>query len=83
MLFMAADLSPRERQVMDLTCDGYTLKEIAYELGISESAARHLRDRAVGKYGAPSTTVAAIIHDRRSRRRSRRAVTEQDTLGLA
>lgn len=83
MLFMVADLSTREREVMDLLCDGYAIKEVAHRLGMTERAARHLRDRAVAKYGVPNTTAAAVIHDRRRSRRRPKGDRGEPTLGLA
>ena len=35
------DLTPRERQIISLTCQGMKAKDLAYHLSISESTARH------------------------------------------
>jgi len=49
-----AQLSERERQICELILQGYTLKVIATELGISETSAATYRKRAYQKLGIPS-----------------------------
>jgi len=44
-------LTERERQVVRLSADGNSPKEIAYELGVSHSTVRVLLMRAAQKYG--------------------------------
>ena len=50
-----ADLSPREREVMHLVCDGSTTKEIAASLGIGAKTAENHRSRILAKLGFSNT----------------------------
>jgi DNA-binding NarL/FixJ family response regulator len=49
------DLSPREREVMHLVCDGATTKEIARALDIGVKTAENHRSRILGKLGFGNT----------------------------
>lgn len=50
---MAADLSPRQREVAELVARGYSDKKIARDLGCSpETVAQHIRDAAARIPGA-------------------------------
>ncbi len=66
------DLTNRQEEVLGLTADGLTLGEIAHRLGIAVPTVRKHRDHAVALLGAPNTTAAAVLFDRR-RRKVRRA----------
>jgi DNA-binding NarL/FixJ family response regulator len=44
-------LTPREQQILHLVIDGRTQKEVAFELGVSESTVRVLYSRAMKKLG--------------------------------
>lgn len=48
-------LSPREREVLHLVCDGATTKEIANKLGISVKTAENHRSRILSKLGFSNT----------------------------
>jgi DNA-binding NarL/FixJ family response regulator len=52
-------LTQREREVLDLVCDGYTNAEIAAELVISPRTADHHVSAILAKLGASSRTDAA------------------------
>lgn len=54
------DLTRREEQVIDLIADGHSVTETAAIMGISYQTARKMRDNAVRKLDAPSTTAAAV-----------------------
>ncbi|MEW6272911.1 MAG: response regulator [Thermodesulfobacteriota bacterium] len=49
-----ATLTPRERQVLQLVCEGKTSKEIAQALGASVNTIQNHRARIMRKMGAPS-----------------------------
>lgn len=49
------DLSPREREVLHLVCDGATTKEIARALGIGVKTAENHRSRILEKLGLSNT----------------------------
>lgn len=44
-------LTPREKDVLELVCDGLTSKAIAHELGISEQAVKAHVSRLFRKFG--------------------------------
>jgi DNA-binding NarL/FixJ family response regulator len=46
-----AQLSPRERQILDLVTGGCSAKEVAYDLGLSDATVRVLYSRAMRKLG--------------------------------
>jgi DNA-binding CsgD family transcriptional regulator len=52
------NLTPRERQVLELAAQGHTHKLIAYQLGLSDSTVRVLLARAAKRLGAKTTTAA-------------------------
>jgi DNA-binding NarL/FixJ family response regulator len=49
------DLSPREREVMHLVCDGATTKEVARALNIGIKTAENHRSRVLSKLGLSNT----------------------------
>jgi len=61
-------LSGRERQICEFILQGYALKTIAAELGISETSAATYRKRAYQKLGIPSKgKLVALFQSRQSR----------------
>lgn len=56
-----ADLSPRQREILDLVAAGRTSKEIASELGISESTVNWHISNAFGRLGASSRAEAVAL----------------------
>jgi len=46
-----APLTPRERQIVDSVLSGRTTKEIAFDLGVSDTTVRVLYSRAMKKLG--------------------------------
>lgn len=59
--FKAANLSPREREVLGLYASGFALKQVAHQLGMKDSTAKEHIDRVRQKYsgvgrGAPTKT---------------------------
>jgi DNA-binding NarL/FixJ family response regulator len=44
-------LSPRERQILELVTSGCSAKEVAYDLGLSDATVRVLYSRAMRKLG--------------------------------
>lgn len=50
-----------ERRIMALTAAGLTLTQIGFELGMSETTARHCRDRIYEKLGARNAAHAVAI----------------------
>lgn len=61
------ELSPRERQVMELVCQGFTGQEIGERLAISSRTVEIHRRNAVNKIGGKNQTEAAVIFDRMTR----------------
>jgi DNA-binding CsgD family transcriptional regulator len=55
---MASQLSPRQREILDLVAEGRTSKEIAVELGISESTVKWHLANAFERLGASSRAEA-------------------------
>jgi DNA-binding CsgD family transcriptional regulator len=55
---MASQLSPRQREILDLVAEGRTSKEIAVELGISESTVNWHLANAFERLGASSRAEA-------------------------
>lgn len=53
-------LSPREQQVLSLAAQGFTNKEIAYRLGISDRTVQFHMNSVFNKTGTSSRTEAAI-----------------------
>jgi DNA-binding NarL/FixJ family response regulator len=49
------DLTPREREVFHLVCEGRTTKEVARELGIGVKTAENHRSRILDKLGLSNT----------------------------
>jgi DNA-binding NarL/FixJ family response regulator len=47
----SSQLSPRERQILDLINAGRTHKEVAFDLGLSDATVRVLYARAMRKLG--------------------------------
>jgi DNA-binding CsgD family transcriptional regulator len=56
-----AELSPRQREILDLVAAGRTSKEIAGELGISESTVNWHISNAFGRLGASSRAEAVAL----------------------
>jgi DNA-binding CsgD family transcriptional regulator len=56
-----ADLSPRQREILDLVAAGRTSKEIASDLGISESTVNWHLSNAFGRLGASSRAEAVAL----------------------
>jgi DNA-binding CsgD family transcriptional regulator len=56
-----ADLSPRQREILDLVAAGRTSKEIAGELGISESTVNWHISNVFGRLGASSRAEAVAL----------------------
>lgn len=56
-----AALLPREIEVLQLTAEGLTVKEIAGELGVSFHTAAGYRKRAILRLGARNKTHAVAI----------------------
>jgi DNA-binding CsgD family transcriptional regulator len=56
-----ADLSPRQREVLDLVAAGRTSKEIALILGISESTVNWHLSKAFARLGASSRAEAVAL----------------------
>ncbi len=48
--FKAANLSPREREVLGLYASGFALKQVAHQLGMKDSTAKEHIDRVRQKY---------------------------------
>jgi len=68
---MATELSPRQREILDLVAEGRTSKEIAVILGISESTVNWHLANAFERLGASSRAEAVAITMRSKRERSR------------
>ena len=63
---MAVDaLTRREREVLELVADGWTLAEAATRLGLSRCYCKNLCESARRKLGAASTTHACVLLIRR------------------
>lgn len=58
---MASQLSPRQREVLDLVAEGRTSKEIAVTLGISESTVNWHLANAFERLGASSRAEAVAL----------------------
>ncbi|MEZ4532534.1 MAG: LuxR C-terminal-related transcriptional regulator [Thermomicrobiales bacterium] len=58
---LLAQLSPREREVLDLLVDGLTDREIADRLFISRSTASRHVEAILRKLGVPTRTSAAVV----------------------
>lgn len=56
-----AELSHRERQVLQLIASGKSNKIIAKEIGVSESTVKFHVNSILGKLGAPDRTCAVVI----------------------
>lgn len=56
------ELSPRETQVMLLTCSGMTQREIAEEIGVSFETVNVYRDKAKLKLGARNICHAVWLY---------------------
>lgn len=65
-------LTERERDVLDLVCDGATSKEIGHRLGISEQAVKAHISRLFRKYGVTNRAglAAAATEVRVARRQA-------------
>lgn len=62
--FKAANLSPREREVLSLYASGFALKQVATELDIKISTAKEHIDRVRAKYsviGRPASTKTELL----------------------
>ena len=62
--FKAANLSPREREVLSLYASGFALKQVATELNIKISTAKEHIDRVRAKYsviGRPASTKTELL----------------------
>jgi two-component system uhpT operon response regulator UhpA len=62
--FKAANLSPREREVLSLYASGFALKQVATELNIKISTAKEHIDRVRAKYsviGRPASTKTDLL----------------------
>jgi DNA-binding NarL/FixJ family response regulator len=62
--FKAANLSPREREVLSLYASGFALKQVASELDIKISTAKEHIDRVRAKYsvvGRPASTKTELL----------------------
>ena len=57
-------LSPREKQLIELACQGFEPKVIAYDLGLAPSTVRVLLARAMRKLGARSWRELVAIYQR-------------------
>jgi DNA-binding NarL/FixJ family response regulator len=60
-------LSPREAEIMDLLCQGYLSKEIAYRLKISKLTVRFHLVTVFRKLNAANRVQAALIYYKTSR----------------
>jgi DNA-binding NarL/FixJ family response regulator len=58
------ELTPREKQVLDLLADGLANKAIAGRLGISEHTVKFHLNAIMGKLGAQSRTEAVVLATR-------------------
>ena len=58
---MASQLSPRQREILDLVAEGRTSKEIAVALGISESTVNWHLANAFERLGASSRAEAVAL----------------------
>jgi DNA-binding NarL/FixJ family response regulator len=54
-------LSPREQQVTAFTCLGYTNRQMAYRLGISESTVKSYLQNTLNKFGVHSKIELRLI----------------------
>ena len=54
---MASQLSPRQREILDLVAEGRTSKEIAVALGISQGSAPTIATTVTRNNANPNTTV--------------------------
>ena len=54
-------LSPREREVLSLAAKGFTNKEIAYRLGVSDRTVQFHMNSVFNKTGTASRTEAAVL----------------------
>ncbi|HVL90705.1 MAG TPA: helix-turn-helix transcriptional regulator [Actinomycetota bacterium] len=57
-------LTPRERQVLVMTADGLTAKEIAARLAISRKTVEQHRGRILLKLGVPNQAAAVRLMER-------------------
>jgi DNA-binding CsgD family transcriptional regulator len=60
-------MTKREREVMQLVCEGLTAQEIGERLGISSRTVEIHRRTAVIKLGARNQTQAVVLFDRAER----------------
>jgi FixJ family two-component response regulator len=60
----AAELTPREMEVMRLVVRGHSNKQIAFEIGVSEITVKAHRGQAMRKMGAQSITDLVRMADR-------------------
>jgi DNA-binding NarL/FixJ family response regulator len=58
-------LSPRELQVLSLAAKGFTNREIAYQLGLSDRTIQFYLNSVFNKTGSASRTEAAVLAIRR------------------
>jgi DNA-binding NarL/FixJ family response regulator len=56
--FKAANLSPREREVLSLYASGFALKQVAHQLGMKDSTAKEHIDRVRQKYSGVGRQVS-------------------------
>jgi len=75
-----ADLSPRQREILTLVAAGRTSKEIAGELGISESTVNWHISNVFGRLGASSRAEAVALAIRDEEPRPDAAVEPPDRL---
>lgn len=60
------DLTPREREIMDLLARGFGNREIAAALGIKANTVKVMRRSILAKYGVATTLEAVAAHTRRT-----------------
>lgn len=60
-------LTQRETQVMQMTADGLSARDIAAELGISHRTVEIHRKTAIAALGGKNATHAAVLFDRERR----------------
>ena len=58
---LAATLSPREQQILDLVAEGLTNRQIGLRLGVVEKTVKNTMTRILGKLGLHSRAQAAVF----------------------
>ena len=64
---MVLGLTRRQQQVMAMTCEGMTIRQVAAHLGIAYRTASTLKSRANSKIGGTSISHCAVLFDRACR----------------